>query len=195
MNTFLRESCSGAKNFFPLPNAIFTLGLSAGELAVYAYLMFCEDRKSHQCWPSYKTIGRAVGMSENTVRKYVRELEYKTLILTEPTKYESASGQVRNGNLIFTILPIYPSREQSSTTTSASCGNDPFVAPVRAVSGDLGPFSRDKDESRPRTPFWGICGDLWEQCQLGTETAPNMQRVASLSGRTGRRKRSKRQAG
>ena len=97
MSNFLRTSCSGAKNFFPLPNAIFTLGLSAGELAVYAYLMFCEDRKSYQCWPSYKTIGKAVGMSENTVRKYV----------TEPTKYESESGQVRNGNLIFTILPIY----------------------------------------------------------------------------------------
>ena len=107
MSNFLRSSCSGAMNFFPLPNAIFSLGLSAGELAVYAYLMYCEDRKSHQCWPSYKTIGKAVGMSENTVRKYVRELEYKTLILTEPTKYESDSGQVRNGNLIFTILPIY----------------------------------------------------------------------------------------
>ena len=33
-------------------------------------------------------------------------LEYKALIITEPTKYESESGQVRNGNLIFTILPI-----------------------------------------------------------------------------------------
>ena len=72
----------------------------------HAYLMYCEDRKSHQCWPSYKTIGRAVDMSENTVRKYVRELEYKTLIFTEPTKYESTDGQVRNGNLIFTMLPI-----------------------------------------------------------------------------------------
>lgn len=107
MNNFLRASSSGARNFFPLPNAIFSLGLSVGELAVYAYLMYCEDRKSHQCWPSYKTIGRAVGMSENTVWKYVRELEYKTLILTEPTKYESDSGQVHNGNLIFTILSIY----------------------------------------------------------------------------------------
>ena len=108
MSNFLRASCSGAKNFFPLPNAIFSLGLSAGELAVYAYLMYCEDRKSHQCWPSYKTIGEAVGMSRNTVQKYVRELEYKALIITEPTKYESKSGQVRNGNLIYTILPIQP---------------------------------------------------------------------------------------
>ena len=75
MNNFLRVKCSGAKNFFPLPNAIFSLGLSTGELAVYAYLMYCEDRKSHQCWPSYKTIGQAVGMSRNTVQKYVRELQ------------------------------------------------------------------------------------------------------------------------
>lgn len=107
MNNFLKASCSGAKNFFSLPNAIFSLGLSTGELAVYAYLMYCEDRKSHKCWSSYKTIGEAVGMSRNTVQKYVRELEYKTLILTEPTKYESEGGQVRNGNLIFTILPIH----------------------------------------------------------------------------------------
>ena len=47
-------------------------------------------------------------MSRNTVQKYVRELEYKALILTEPTKYESERGQIRNGNLIFTILPIQP---------------------------------------------------------------------------------------
>ena len=106
MNNFLRAQCSGAKNYFLLPNAIFSLGLSTGELAVYAYLMYCDDRKSHQCWPSYKTIGRAVGMSRNTVQKYVRELEYKALIITEPTKYESDGGQVRNGNLVFTILPI-----------------------------------------------------------------------------------------
>ncbi|WP_437124461.1 transposon-transfer assisting family protein [Acutalibacter intestini] len=106
MSNFLKASCSGAKNFFPLPNAIFSLGLSAGEIAVYVYLMCCEDRKSHQCWPSYKTIDRAVGMSENMVRKY----EYKTLILTEPTNYESADGQVRNGRLTVeetNLLSIY----------------------------------------------------------------------------------------
>ena len=108
IDNFLRASCDRAKNSLPLPNAIFSLELSAGELAVYAYLMYCEDRKSHQCWPSYKTIGQAVGMSRNTVQKYVRELEYKVLIITEPTKYESESGQIRNGNLIYTILPIQP---------------------------------------------------------------------------------------
>lgn len=69
------------KEFSPLPNAIFSLGLTAGELTIYAYLMYCEDKKSHQCWPSYKAIGKAVGMSRNTVQKYVRELEYKASLL------------------------------------------------------------------------------------------------------------------
>ena len=39
-------------------------------------------------------------MSRNTVQKYVRELEYKVLIITEPTKYESESGQIRNGSVV-----------------------------------------------------------------------------------------------
>ena len=54
------------RDYFPLPNEIFSFGLSTGEIAVYAYLMYCEDRKTFQCHPSYKTIGNAVGMSKNT---------------------------------------------------------------------------------------------------------------------------------
>lgn len=61
-------------NFFSLPNEIFLLGLNAGELAVYSFLRRCENRKTHQCWPSVKTIGQAVRMSENTVRKYIHQL-------------------------------------------------------------------------------------------------------------------------
>ena len=77
-----------------------------GEIAVYSYLMYCEDRKSYKCWPSYKTIGKAVGVSKNTVKKYVRELEDKEFITTKTTTYESESGQIRNGNLEYKILPI-----------------------------------------------------------------------------------------
>ena len=34
------------KGYFPLPKEIFSLGLSAAEIAVYAYLPFCEDRQN-----------------------------------------------------------------------------------------------------------------------------------------------------
>ena len=92
--------------FFLLPNEIFTLGLSAGEIAVYAYLIFCEDRETHQCWPSYRTIGQAVRMSENTVRKYTLCLEERGLISTEPTEITTRTGQKLNGNLLYTLRPI-----------------------------------------------------------------------------------------
>ena len=93
-------------NYFTIPNEVFQLGLSAGELAVYSYLRRCEDRRTHQCWPSYRTIGSAVGMSENTVRKYIRRLEERGLITTEPTEVITKASGRRNGNLLFTLRPI-----------------------------------------------------------------------------------------
>ena len=58
-------------NFFPLPNVIFHLGLSAEEIATYAYLLYCEDRKTFQCWPSYTTIGNAIGKTKNSVKNFI----------------------------------------------------------------------------------------------------------------------------
>ena len=43
-------------DYFPMPKAAFRLGLDSGEIAVLAFLMYCEDRKTYQCHPSYSTI-------------------------------------------------------------------------------------------------------------------------------------------
>ena len=45
-------------------------------------------------------------MSENTVRKYIRQLEERGLIVTEPTEVITKSSCRRNGNLLFTLRPI-----------------------------------------------------------------------------------------
>ena len=103
-NTYTNRSPLG--HYFLLPNEIFALGLSPGELSVYAYLIFCEDRKTHQCWPSIGRISQYTGMSANTVAKYIRQLEDKRLIGVEPTKVRTKSGEARNGTLLFTIRPI-----------------------------------------------------------------------------------------
>ena len=94
------------KNYFPLPNEIFSLNLCPGEIAVYSYLLYCENRKTYQCYPSYKTIGQAVGMSTNTVQKYIFELLDKGFIEIEPTSVITKSGQKRNGNHCYTVRPI-----------------------------------------------------------------------------------------
>ena len=91
---------------FFLPNELFQLGLDYGELAVYSFLKRCENRKTHQCWPSYRTIWQAVHMSENTVRKYTLCLEERGLISTEPTEIATRTGRKRNGNLLYTLRPL-----------------------------------------------------------------------------------------
>ena len=103
-NTYTKRSPLG--HYFLLPNEIFTLGLSPGELSVYAYLIYCEDRQTHQCWPSIGRVSQYTGMSANTVAKYIRQLEEKRLIDVEPTKVRTKEGMVRNGTLQFTIRPF-----------------------------------------------------------------------------------------
>ncbi|MFR5845002.1 MAG: helix-turn-helix domain-containing protein [Oscillospiraceae bacterium] len=71
-----------------------------------------EDRRTYQCHPSYATIGKAVGMSRNTVRKYVQELEERGLIVTERTSIITQDGRKQNGSLLYTILPIQFSIDQ-----------------------------------------------------------------------------------
>ncbi len=94
------------KNYFPMPNEIFDFGLRAGEIALYAFLLKCEDRKTFKCWPSYKTIGKALNISKNTVRNYVDKLCEKQLIEVEYTYVYTKDGEKRNGNLMYTIRPI-----------------------------------------------------------------------------------------
>ena len=94
------------QNYFPIPNAVFDLDLTDGEILVYSFLLRCEDRRTYQCHPSYTTIGRAIGKSVNSVRKYVQGLTQKGLITTEHTQIVTKSGETRNGTLLYTILPI-----------------------------------------------------------------------------------------
>lgn len=107
MRKYLRyNSMNSASHYFTLPNEIFCLGLSSGEIAVYSYLLRCENRKTYQCYPSYRTIGKALKMSQNTVSKYVQRLEDKHLISTERTEVITKDGRKRNGTLLYTIRPI-----------------------------------------------------------------------------------------
>lgn len=94
------------QHYFPMPNEIFHLELSSGAILVYAYLMYCEDRNMYMCHPSYSTISKAIKKTNNSVAKYVRELEEKCLIYTEPTEVTLKDGRKHNGTLKYTIRPI-----------------------------------------------------------------------------------------
>ena len=95
-------------NYFTLPDELFYLNLGHGPITVYAYLLCCEDRRTHQCHPSYNTIADAAVLSVNTVMKHITTLANKQLITVEHTSYMDDKGMKWNGNNLYTILPIQP---------------------------------------------------------------------------------------
>ena len=97
---------STGKNFFSLPNELFFLSLGHGAITVYAYLLYCEDRRTHQCHPSYRTIAAAVHLTVATVMKHIAKLVDRQLIAVEHTSYLDRHGMKWNGNNQYTILPI-----------------------------------------------------------------------------------------
>ena len=96
MNYYYQNRRDYPGDYFPVPKAIFRMGLNPGEIAVLAYLMYCEDRRTYQCHPSYATIGSACNMSVNTVRKHVHGLVLKGFIYKEPTTITTQDGRKRN---------------------------------------------------------------------------------------------------
>ena len=107
LNQLLVPVCRNTgKNFFSLPNELFFLDLGHGVITVYAYLLYCEDRKTHQCHPSYRTIAAAVHLTVATVMKHIAKLENRQLISVEHTSYLDSHGMKWNGNNQYTILPI-----------------------------------------------------------------------------------------
>ena len=101
-----------AKNCFPVPNELLQLNLPAGAVAVYIYLLRHADRRTNQCYPSEATMARDLHLARNTVAKYVRLLEERGLIVTERTQVQMKNGIRKNGNLRYTIVPMYDVLEQ-----------------------------------------------------------------------------------
>ena len=146
------------KNYFPLPNEVFALGLSPGALAVYSYLMYIEDRTTYQCHASYRTIGSAVNMSPNTVRKYVAELVERGLIQTERTTIITQDGRKQNGSLLYTLLPIQFSIQQF-------------------YEQKLAKLDTECEQERIRKRL-----EAFQQAQQKTPVRPREPRVAAVSG-------------
>ena len=100
------------KNCFPVLNILLDMDLPASAVAVYLYLLRSADRKTNQCHPSEATIAKRLHLSRNTVAKYVRLLEERGLIITEHTKIITKNGIKKNGNLLYTIIPLQKVMEQ-----------------------------------------------------------------------------------
>lgn len=104
------------KNFFPVPNAVFDLGLHHMEINIYAYLLRIEDRRTYQCLVSYPTIARKLGISVNTVAKYVAGR--RSMGSSEQSARRSSPGTVSSATAV-SGTPSCRLRMPSPSVTSA----------------------------------------------------------------------------
>lgn len=93
-------------NVFIVPNEVFILGLHPTAFMLYFYLLYLEDRKTYTCFPSYRNISKALGVTKKTVSKYVRVHADKGLIETRRTYMTAKDGTILNGNLEYHLLPL-----------------------------------------------------------------------------------------
>lgn len=100
------------RNCFPVPNELLDFDLPAGAVAVYLYLLRHANRKTNQCHPSEAIIAKKLHFSRNTVAKHVRLLEERGFIVTEYTTVITKQGVKRNGNLLYTLIPMHEVMER-----------------------------------------------------------------------------------
>ena len=97
-----------------MPHRIFELGLTPIQFTVYSYLVSCLGQRD-VCWPSYKTISEACGISRNAAIQAIESLIQKRLIDKIPTTRRNAHGRTRTGNneyVIHDLSALDPSAEE-----------------------------------------------------------------------------------
>ena len=83
--------------YYRMPHRIFQLGLKPIPFTVYSYLVSCTGQNA-VCWPSYKTIAEACGISRNAAIQAIDTLIQKRLIDKIPTTRRNVHGRTRTGN-------------------------------------------------------------------------------------------------
>ena len=131
------------KNYFPLPNELFGLGLSANAIALYAFLMRMENRKDYSIVLGYKEIGKALRMSKNTVAKYVTELVEAGLIEVERTHIYMHDGSKYNGKLHYRVLPIQGAIDEKLKRDLDRLSQDTARYEARKALAQLPPLPED----------------------------------------------------
>ena len=83
--------------YYRMPHRIIELGLTPIQFTVYSYLVSCTGQNS-VCWPSYKTISEACGISRNAAIQAIEFLIQKRLVDKTPTTRRNVYGHTRTGN-------------------------------------------------------------------------------------------------
>lgn len=86
------------KNFYMMPNDVFMLGLDPYEFMILSYLVRRMNADS-ECWPSFKTMSKDLGISVSTLEDRVAKMCKRGLI--------SVGKHISNGKYLNNVYTIY----------------------------------------------------------------------------------------
>ena len=81
------------KNFFMIPNRIFSLGLKPKEFAGDCCLIRHSDREKNSCFPSRRLIAQECNMDKKTVDSAIKGLEERELVKRSADNEKTEHGQ------------------------------------------------------------------------------------------------------
>ena len=88
------------KNFYMIPNEVFDLNLDPYEFMILSYMVRRMNADS-ECWPSFKTMSKDLGISISTLEKRISKMEQRGLI---SVRKHTTEGKHQNN--VYTIYSL-----------------------------------------------------------------------------------------
>lgn len=88
------------KNFYMMPNEVFNLDLDPYEFMILSYMVRRMNAAS-ECWPSFKTMSKDLGISVSTLEDRVAKMCKRGLISVDK---HTSNGKYRNN--VYTIYSL-----------------------------------------------------------------------------------------
>lgn len=118
------------RDYFMLPNEIFSLGLKPCDFAVPACLIRHKDNENDSCYPSRDLISKECCIKIKTVDAALKELEKRSLIVKKHRLRENGS---HTSNMYF-IADIFALTQSSADPQK----EPPEICPVSAFQRKVG---------------------------------------------------------
>ena len=177
------------------------------QIGVYGYAVYCAikrhlNQKTGDCYPSYATIARKIGIDRGTVIRYVKKLKALNLISPllrfkedgSPTsnqynfspEAENSSGSVGSGTK---QLPVVAQDNHPSSTEPPEQSPSPNKKERTITEVDLMPTERQRNCSHPATEVVYLSAGivvchhcyslLPDPCSMQEEETPTVEIVAA----------------
>ena len=80
------------KNFYMMPNNVFSLNLDPFEFMILSYMVRRMNGES-ECWPSFKTMSKDLGISVSTLEDRIDKMRKRGLVAVSK---RTSNGTYRN---------------------------------------------------------------------------------------------------